>query len=78
MIFTVFCGSQLYIGANGGGTHVTSLEALQKLTKASLFTNASMTNLTGIVGRCKRSDLSHGDDDSQDLGWHLFRTHRGC
>ena len=35
MIFTVFSGSQLYIEANGGGTHVTSLEGLQKLTKAS-------------------------------------------
>jgi hypothetical protein len=35
MIFTVFSASQLYIEANGGGTHVTSLEGLQKLTKAS-------------------------------------------
>ncbi|UPX16662.1 uncharacterized protein EKO05_0007051 [Ascochyta rabiei] len=36
MIFTVYSGSQLYIEANGGGTHVTSLEGLQKLTKASI------------------------------------------
>lgn len=35
MIFTVYSGSQLYIEANGGGTHVTSIEDLQKLTKVS-------------------------------------------
>ncbi|KAF2997981.1 hypothetical protein E8E13_006669 [Curvularia kusanoi] len=35
MIFTVFSASQMYIAANGGGTHVTSLEGLEKLTKAS-------------------------------------------
>lgn len=34
MIFTVFSGSQLYIEANGGGTHVTSFEGLERLTKA--------------------------------------------
>jgi len=33
MIFTIFAGSQLYLEANGGGTHVTSFEKLQKLTK---------------------------------------------
>jgi hypothetical protein len=35
MIFTIFSGSQLYIEANGGGTHVTSYEGLEKLTKVS-------------------------------------------
>lgn len=33
MINTVYAGAQLYIEANGGGTHVTSLDGLQKLTK---------------------------------------------
>jgi hypothetical protein len=35
MIFTVFSASQLYVDANGGGTHVTSYEGLEKLTKVS-------------------------------------------
>ncbi|KAJ8116353.1 hypothetical protein OPT61_g2215 [Boeremia exigua] len=33
MVFTAYSGSQIYIEANGGGTHVTSLEQLQDLTK---------------------------------------------
>ncbi|KAH6644592.1 hypothetical protein C7974DRAFT_23862 [Boeremia exigua] len=33
MIFTLFSGSQLYLDGNGGGTHITSLEKLQDLTK---------------------------------------------
>lgn len=36
MIFTIFSGSQLYIEANGGGTHVMSYEGLEKLTKVSI------------------------------------------
>jgi hypothetical protein len=35
MIFTVFSASSLYIADNGGGTHVTSLEGLERLTKVS-------------------------------------------
>ena len=37
MIFTVFSASSLYIADNGGGTHVTSLEGLEKLTKVSVI-----------------------------------------
>lgn len=33
MTFTVYCGSTLYIACNGGGTHVTSVDRLQVLTK---------------------------------------------
>ncbi|KAA8620946.1 hypothetical protein PtrSN002B_005341 [Pyrenophora tritici-repentis] len=32
MVFTVFCTAQLYIAANGIGTHVTSLQRQQQLT----------------------------------------------
>lgn len=36
MIFSVFSASSIYIADNGGGTHVTSLEGLEKLTKVSV------------------------------------------
>jgi hypothetical protein len=35
MIFTVYCAALVYIDANGGGTHVTSVPQLQLLTKVT-------------------------------------------
>lgn len=33
LIFTVYCAALLYIGSNGGGTHISDLSHLQLLTK---------------------------------------------
>ncbi|CAO2652482.1 Nn.00g007650.m01.CDS01 [Neocucurbitaria sp. VM-36] len=41
MIFTVYCSGQLYIEANGGGTHVSSIAQLQSLTKWVVVSEAS-------------------------------------
>jgi hypothetical protein len=35
MVFTLFCSSLLYVGANGGGTHVVSFEKFNQLSKVS-------------------------------------------
>jgi hypothetical protein len=37
MIFTVYCAALIYIDANGGGTHVTSVPQLQLLTKVTVL-----------------------------------------
>jgi hypothetical protein len=41
MIFTVFCASLLYIGNNGGGTHIRDLDQLQLLTKWVVVSEAT-------------------------------------
>ncbi|KAH7389776.1 hypothetical protein BKA66DRAFT_510809 [Pyrenochaeta sp. MPI-SDFR-AT-0127] len=41
MIFTVYCAALLYIEANGGGTHVRSVEQLQLLTKWVVVSEAT-------------------------------------
>ncbi|KAG9187229.1 hypothetical protein G6011_05100 [Alternaria panax] len=41
MTFTIYCGSTLYIESNGGGTHVTSVDQLQALTKWVVASEAS-------------------------------------
>ncbi|KAF2123470.1 hypothetical protein P153DRAFT_391562 [Dothidotthia symphoricarpi CBS 119687] len=39
--FTVFCSSQLYIEANGGGTHITNIHHLQMLVRWVVVSEAS-------------------------------------
>ncbi|KAH7407070.1 hypothetical protein DE146DRAFT_418454 [Phaeosphaeria sp. MPI-PUGE-AT-0046c] len=41
MIFTVYCAALLFIEANGGGTHVTSVPQLQLLTKWVVISEAT-------------------------------------
>lgn len=35
VMFTVYCATMIYLNANGGGTHITSVPDLVELTKAS-------------------------------------------
>ncbi|KAF2033980.1 hypothetical protein EK21DRAFT_57466 [Setomelanomma holmii] len=41
MLFTVYCAALLYIGMNGGGTHVTGFSQLQLLTKWVVVSEAT-------------------------------------
>ncbi|KAF2828177.1 hypothetical protein CC86DRAFT_405180 [Ophiobolus disseminans] len=41
MIFTVYCGALLYIGSNGGGTHIRDIAQLQLLTKWVVVSEAT-------------------------------------
>ncbi|KAI8932863.1 hypothetical protein NX059_010344 [Plenodomus lindquistii] len=40
ILFTVYCAATLYIGANGGGTHITDFYHLQLLTKWAVVSEA--------------------------------------
>lgn len=50
MIFTVYCAALLFIQANGGGTHVTSVPQLQLLTKVSTISVLGSASLNRAVG----------------------------
>jgi hypothetical protein len=50
MIFTVYCGAVLYIEANGGGTHISSVPQLQLLTKVTILSDYQSSSLILIVG----------------------------
>jgi len=41
MIFTVYCGALIYIGKNGGGTHIADFNQLQLLTKWVVVSEAT-------------------------------------
>lgn len=38
IIFTIYCATMLYIESNGGGTHISSVTEMVKLTKVSTST----------------------------------------
>lgn len=50
MIFTVYCSALLFIEANGGGTHVTSVPQLQLLTKVGILLGVVRILLSQTVG----------------------------
>lgn len=50
MIFTVYCGAVIYIGNNGGGTHIKDFEQLQLLTKWVVVSEA--TYIAAMMSKC--------------------------
>lgn len=66
----------LYIEANGGGTHITSVAELVALTKVSLvcYDGKQLPDLIE-VGYSRRGYLHCHNDDAQNLLGCLLRTH---